>query len=92
MLFLKEHHLTALHVACGDITDVALDGQNLVIRTHDSMLADMLADGRREVENALRWQGLDIGLKVEVIQKEVSKEEKDIARLQNFFGDYLIVK
>ena len=89
---MKEHHLTALHVACGDITDVSLDGQNLVIRTNDSMLADMLADGRREVENALRWQGLDISLKVEVIEKEISKEEKDIARLRNILGDYLIVK
>lgn len=89
---MKEHHLTALHVACGDITDVALDGQNLVIRTYDGMLADMLADGRRDIENALRWQGLDIGVKVEIMQREVSKSERDIARLKNMLGDYLIIK
>lgn len=56
------------------------------------MLAGLLADGRREIENALRWQGLDLSFKIEINQKELSKQEKDIERLKSLVGDYLIIK
>lgn len=92
VLFLKEHRMTALHVACGDITDVGLDQNNLIVRVEDGMLADLMKEGRRDIESALRWQGLDISLKVEIIQKQISDEEKDIAKLKTVLGDYLIVK
>ncbi len=91
-MFLKEHHQVALHVACGDITDVALDGQNLIVKANDGMLANLLGDGRREIENALRWQGLDLSLKVEIIEHKQTPQEEDIAKLQKLVGDYLIVK
>lgn len=92
VLFLKEHHQVALHVACGDITDVALEDHNLIVRVQDGMLANLLSDGRREIENALRWQGLDLSLKVEIVTKEKSEQEQDIERLKALVGDYLIIK
>ena len=92
VLFLKEHHQVALHVACGDITDVALDGQNLIVKAGDGMLANLLADGRREIENALRWQGLDLSLKVEIIEHKLTPQEEDIQKLQKLVGDYLTIK
>ena len=56
------------------------------------MLANLLSDGRREIENALRWQGLDLSFKVEILAKEISPQEQDINKLQKLVGDYLIVK
>ena len=92
VLFLKEHHQVALHVAWGDITNVELDDQSLTVKVEDGMLANLLSDGRREIENALRWQGLDLSFKVEILAKEISPQEQDIAKLQKLVGDYLIVK
>ncbi len=92
VLFLKEHRFVALHVACGDITDVSIEENNLVVHIKDSMLNQLLGDGRREIENALRWQGLDIGFKLDYRVREKSNEEKDIENLKGKVGQYLIIK
>lgn len=92
VLFLKEHRQIALHVACGDITDVELQGQELVINVLDGMLVNLLNDGKREIENALRWQGLDLSVRVNIKKEQRSKEEEDLLTLKKTFGDYLIIK
>lgn len=92
VLFLKEHRQIALHVACGDITDVELQGQDLVINVYDGTLVGLLGDGKREIENALRWQGLDLNVKVNIKAEEKSKDEEDLLTLKKVFGEYLIVK
>lgn len=91
-MFLKEHHQIALHVACGDITDVELQNDSLVINVYDGMLVGLLQDGRREIENALRWQGLDLNVKVNIKVEEKSQEEEDLQTLKKTFGDKLIIK
>lgn len=92
MLFLKEHRQIALHVACGDITDVALDGNNFIINIEDGMMQNLLNEGKREIESALRWQGLDLNviLNIKVIEK--SPVEQDIEKLKNLFGEKLVIK
>ncbi len=92
VLFLKEHHEVALHVACGDITDVVIENSNLVVNIKDSMLYHLLSDGRREIENALRWQGLDLGLKIEYCPTPKTPQEEDIDKLKKIFGEELIIK
>ena len=92
LLFLNEHHQVALHVASGHITNVEFDDSNLIVKVEDGMLANLLSDGKREIENALRWQGLDLSFKVEILVKVISPQEQDIAKLQKLVGDYLIVK
>lgn len=92
VLFLKEHKEIALHVACGDITDVEFKGNTLCINVYDGMLANLLKEGLREIENALRWQGLDMPVEVNVKKIEQSEEEQDIEKLKNIFGDYLIIR
>lgn len=92
VLFLKEHHQIALHVACGDITDVELQNDSLVINVYDGMLVGLLQDGRREIENALRWQGLDLSVKINIKVEEKSQEEEDLQTLKKTFGDKLIIK
>ncbi|MCM1324945.1 MAG: hypothetical protein NC218_12610 [Acetobacter sp.] len=92
VLFLKEHRQVALHVACGDITDVEITSTALVVKVKDSMLNNLLCDGRREIENALRWQGLDLNLEIDYKPREKTEEEKDIEKLNTIVGDFLIVK
>lgn len=92
MLFLKEHRQIALHVACGDITDVALDENNFIINIEDGMMQNLLNEGKREIESALRWQGLDLNviLNIKVIEK--SPVEQDIEKLKSLFGEKLVIK
>ena len=92
VLFLKEHRRVALHVACGDITEVAIEGNNLIVKVYDTMLADLLSEGRRDIENALSWQGLEMNFKYEVVQKIVPPQEEDIEKLKKLVGKYLIIK
>lgn len=87
VLFLKEHKHVALHVACGDITDVKIDGSSLVISTTDTTVAALLNDGKRDIERALSWQGLEMN--VEINKKEIlpSKVELDRQKLEKMFGE-----
>ncbi len=86
MLYLKEHKKVALHVACGDITNAVIEDGSLVIRSSDDFLIDVLENGRKDIETAIRWQGLD--LKFEIIKFESNEQKiaKDIKKLENFFG------
>ena len=92
VLFLKEHKQIALHVACGDITDVKMEGGKFYINVLEGMLINLLEEGRREIEKALRWQGLDMELVIVVKETEVSKAEKDIRRLKEVFEDVEVIK
>lgn len=86
MLFLKEHHHVALHVACGDITDVEMASGKLIITTPDKTVLSLLEDGKRDIERALSWQGAE--LSVEIVQKVFSPTaaDEDKAALQKMFG------
>ncbi|MBE7074334.1 MAG: hypothetical protein E7379_04530 [Clostridiales bacterium] len=90
MLFLKEHRHIALHVACGDITDVQLDGNSLILNVFDGTLVQLLNDGKREIENALRWQGLEHKLVVNIKETRYSKTEEDISKLKSVFENIII--
>ena len=92
VLFLKEHRQVALHVACGDITDVQIDANNLIINANDGMLINLLNDGKREIENALRWQGLELNVEISIKKENITKEDEDIKKLKETFGDYLTIK
>lgn len=89
VLYLKERKFVALHVACGDITDVKIEGEHLVVRAKEGMIFDMLCEGRREIESALRWQGIELSLKIEQIEEKKDVAEQDIKKLSSSFGDYL---
>ncbi len=92
VLYLREQRQVALHVACGDITDIQIDGDKLIINIDDGMIYNLLVDGKRQIENALRWQGLELNVVVNIRKIELSSVEKDIKKLKEIFGDNLIVK
>ena len=87
VLYLKENKKVALYVACGDITDVKIENNSLIIRSSDDFLVNVLEDGRRDIENALRWQGLDLKLEIVKFESLKQKQEKDILKLIRLFGD-----
>ncbi len=89
VLYLRENKKVALHVACGDITDVELSGENLIIRTSDDFLIDVLNTGMKELENAIRWQGLNLKIQIVKFENITQKQDKDIMKLRKLFADKL---
>lgn len=90
ILYLKEHKEIALHVACGDITDVEIDGNKFIVNLFDGMLVNLLEEGKRELERALRWQGLDLQVHINCKKIVLSDSEQDLNRLKEVFGDVQI--
>ena len=86
VLFLKEHNHVAMHVACGDITEVEIIGGALAITTPDNTVFALLEDGKREIQRALSWQGaeLDVQITQKVLKPTAADEDK--ALLQKMFG------
>ncbi len=87
VLYLKEHKKVALHVACGDITNAKIEDKKLIVRTSDDFLIDVLESGRKEIENALRWQGLDMEFVVQKFESNEQKINKDVKKIEVFFGN-----
>ena len=92
VLYLKEHKKISLYVACGDITDVKIGNGKLYIKSSDDFLISVLDDGKRELENALRWQGLNLEVEIVKFENENQKREKDILKLSKLFGEKLILE
>ena len=86
VLYLKEHKKVALHVACGDITNAKIEDGKLVIRSSDDFLIDVLENGRKDIESAIRWQGLNLEFVVQKFESDEQKIGKDIKKLENFYG------
>ena len=91
-MFLKEHKEVALHVACGDITNIKIENGVLTIFVEDMTMLSLLESGKREIERALSWQGLDLMVKIEQLEKTISKEEEDLNKLGKLFGNKLRIK
>ena len=80
-----------MHVACGNLTDIRLEGERLIVKVEENMIYNLLNDGKRELESALRWQGLGLNLEIEYSPQE-KFEEIDIEKLKSIFGDKLTIK
>ncbi len=92
VLYLKEHRQIALHVACGDITDIEISGGKLIINTIEGTLVSLLEQGKAEIEKALRWQGLDFQVEIRIKEETLGKAEKDIKKLNEVFDEVTILK
>lgn len=82
----------ALHVACGDITDVLIEGEKLIVRSSDDFLISILEDGRRDIENAIRWQGLNLSFEIVKFESALQMQEKDLVKLSRMFGEKLKIE
>ena len=91
VLFLKGHRNVALHVACGEIAEVYIEAYRLGVKVSEGMLAESLKDGRRESENARRWQGLDLKLEVNLMESKDLPQQEDINKLKKMLGTKLTI-
>ena len=93
IVYLREHHAVALHIACGDITDVSYDGDTFFVNTTENLLYDLLKseDNLKDLKNAFDNFGIK---KFEIIKKEkkLSKSQQDIIKLKEIFGNKLIIE
>ena len=93
VLWLREHHSVALHIACGDITDVEFDGDVYKINTTESFLYELLQseDNYKDLKTAFANFGIE---KFQVVKKDkkISKSQEDIAKLKPIFGNKLIIE
>ncbi len=91
VLLLKEKRQIALHVACGDITDVELKEDKFIINVKENMLAHILEEGKVQIERAISWQGFELKVIVNLKEKEVLPEDEDIEKLKEIFDDLIII-
>ena len=82
----------ALHVACGDITDIKIADGTLTITATDNTMLAILESGKREIERAISWQGLELVVEIKQLKKEISPQEADIKKLKVLVGDKLKIK
>ncbi len=92
VLYLKENRQVALHVACGDITDVVIENGKLSINVVEQMLANLLLEGKGIIERALRWQGLELEVEINMKVAVTSDAEYDKKRLREVFGEIELIK
>lgn len=93
IIYLREHHAVALHIACGDITDVSRNGDVFYINTTESFLYDLLKSEDNYIELKKAFSNFGIN-KFEINKKEkvLTKSQEDINNLKNIFGDKLIIE
>lgn len=92
VLYLKERKFIALHVACGDITSVSIDSNKFIITVDDGMLINLLREGKHEIENALKWQGLEMEVEINIKENILSKSESDLNKLKSLISDEIKLK
>lgn len=83
VLYLRENKNVALHVVCGDITQVELENNDIVLKTDEQFLYDMLMEenNQEEIKKALAWQGLNYGIKVVKLKKDDDFISEDFSKL-----------
>lgn len=93
IIYLREHHAVALHIACGDITDVDKINDKFIINTTEDFLYDLLKseDNQKELKQALQNFGIN-DFEINKKEKILSKSQQDIAILKNIFGNKLIIE
>lgn len=92
--YLREHHLSALHVACGDVSDVRIENGLLVISTDQDYLNSILnkEENREEINNAIKFFGFDLKFEIKLLDKPSAEVEADLQTLREYFGEELKIK
>ncbi|MBE7082369.1 MAG: hypothetical protein E7378_01630 [Clostridiales bacterium] len=93
IVYLREHRAVALHIACGDITDVSFENDVFYINTTEEFLYELLKseDNQKDLKQAFLNFGIQ---KFEIVKKEktLPKAQEDIKKLKEFFGNLLSVE
>lgn len=55
-------------------------------------MIDVLTSGIKDLENAIRWQGLTLGIEIVKFESQTQKQDKDIVKLKRIFGEKLDIQ
>ena len=56
------------------------------------MLINLLEEGKRKIEEALRWQGLELKVVVNIKKEVLSDSDQDIKKLNEIFDNVKIIQ
>ena len=93
--YLKQNGYSALHVVCGNINDVNIEDNNLIVNVYEDYSYNFIMEGNNIniITRALNWQELRLGLKIVKQEKILDKRLQDIAKLnQCIESQYLTIK
>lgn len=84
-----------MHVVCGNVYDVSIDENNLVVNVQEDYSYNFIVEGNNIniIERALKWQDLNLNLKILKQEKTIDKKYQDIEKLNKLVdNEYLIIK
>lgn len=86
--------MAALHVACGDITDVEIEKDELLISTDQEYLLSIISkeENLSEIINAIKYLGYNLKPVFKLADKPSQLVDEDIKVLKENVGEYLIIK
>ena len=86
--------MAALHVACGDITNVEINKDELVISTDQEYLLSIISkeENLNEIVNAIKFLGYNLKPIFKLADKPSQLIEEDLKTLRDNVGEYLIIK
>ena len=93
--WLKQNGYSALHVVCGNITDIDIQDGNLMVNVNEDYSYNFIMEGNNYIylTRALNWQGLNLNLKINKVSKSLDKKQQDIQKLKNMIqSQYLTIK
>ncbi len=92
--YLREHHLSALHVACGDVSEVKIENGILIITTDQEYLNSILSkeENKNEINNAIKYFGFNLKIEIVLLDKPSAEIEADLQTLKEYFGEELKIK
>ncbi|MBQ3494603.1 MAG: hypothetical protein IJA69_04225 [Clostridia bacterium] len=92
VIYLREHNNIALHIACGDITEVDVEDGVFKMYTTQDYIIELLSneENQKQLASAFKWLGYE---KFELVKKEKQKgANEDIAQLKKYFGNEIKIK
>lgn len=72
-------------MACGDIVDVEIKENQLIINTDELLLYDILTEEKNRdlIKQAVNWQGLNLEIVINRIFKQSELIQQDIDKLKS---------
>lgn len=83
-----------MFVSCGEISNIKIEDNILIIETDKKYLEDLMNTETNilTLKRIIRFLGYDIDIKIELIEGQTDKIEKDIEFLKEKFGNYLKIE
>lgn len=80
-----------MFVSCGEISDIKLEDNTIIIQTDKKYLADLIGSEQNilALKRTFRFLGYDFDVSLKVIEGRNDKVEKDIEFLKQKLGNYL---